>query len=757
MKKVFAVVLLFLSLCFYGQGNQSWGSYFSYNNVVGMSQSPSRVYAAAESALFYQNVLTGELKTITSVDGLKAEVITAIYHSSEYGKTLVGNSNGLLLVVNSDNTVLPKIDIVQETTIPPNIKNINSISEHEGVAYISCDFGIATFNLATLQFGDTYFIGPGGDKIKVFQTTVLNGIIYAATENNGLRTAQLTNPNLVDFSQWSETQPGNFLSAVTHSNRVVTSYINNTLLIYYEELGFPGVLATASSSITDVNSFGGYLTATSATDVFVFNGAFEMVGHVTQIPEVSSAFNSATVVNEKLYIGTAGEGVYSAFLSNLNAFQRTTPDGPQRSNIFKLHKNNNFLWAVYGDYTAAHNPFPLEFFGVSRLTPTGWATISNEEVFNAASISDITSNPINQSEVYASSYHSGLIKIEGVEAAAFYNNTNTGSNGLESVPGGETSIRVNSLAFDSDGNLWMTNSRVDRPLKVLRSNNQWVSYDFTEIISDPNGNDYEQIVIDNNGTKWIASRINGVIAFNENLNKAIVIDDVNGNLPVNYVKSLAIDNNNRLWIGTTSGMRVLQSTERFTTDNELVANPIIIEEDGLAQELMYEQTVTDIEVDGSNNKWLGTTAGAFLVSPDGQTTLFNFNTVNSPLPSNIINDIEIDPVTGEVFFATDKGMVSYKGTATGAEDNLENVYVYPNPVRPEFQGDVKISGLMDNVNLKITDIEGNLVFEATSEGGTVVWDTTAFGQYRVRSGVYMIFIASDDGTETKVKKVMIVR
>ncbi len=172
---------------------------------------------------------------------------------------------------------------------------------------------------------------------------------------------------------------------------------------------------------------------------------------------------------------------------------------------------------------------------------------------------------------------------------------------------------------------------------------------------------------------------------------------------------------------------------------------------------MNEQIITDIRVDGSNNKWIATAAGAFLVSPDGQNTLFHFTKENSPLPSNIINDIEINDITGEVFFATDKGLVSYKGTSTSPSDNLNNVFVYPNPVRPGFEGDVKISGLIDNANIKITDIEGNLVYETTSEGGTVLWDTRAFGKHKVASGVYMIFIASEDGTETKVKKVMIVR
>ena len=138
-------------------------------------------------------------------------------------------------------------------------------------------------------------------------------------------------------------------------------------------------------------------------------------------------------------------------------------------------------------------------------------------------------------------------------------------------------------------------------------------------------------------------------------------------------------------------------------------------------------------------------------------SIFHFTKDNSPLPSNNINDIEIDNITGEVYFATDKGLVSYKGTSTEAEDDLSNVYVYPNPVRPGFEGDVKISGLTNRATVKITDIEGNLVYETTSEGGTILWDTRAFGKYKVASGVYMIFISSEDASLTKVKKVMVVR
>jgi len=162
-------------------------------------------------------------------------------------------------------------------------------------------------------------------------------------------------------------------------------------------------------------------------------------------------------------------------------------------------------------------------------------------------------------------------------------------------------------------------------------------------------------------------------------------------------------------------------------------------------------------VDGANNKWVSIAeGGVFLVSSNGQETIYRFTKNNSPLPSNNIVDIEIDGVSGEVYFATDKGMVSFLGTSTKSSDDLANVFVYPNPVRPNFAGTIKIAGLTDKANVKITDIEGNLVFETTSSGGTIEWNRTAFGSHKVASGVYMVFVTSQDGLDSTVKKVMII-
>ncbi len=754
MKRFFGIYIFLFAYTLFAQGGQQWVGHFSYNNIQDMTQSADRVYAAAESAMFSKSLITNELKTITSVDGLKPETITAVHYSAEFNRTLVGSANGLLIVINSDNTFVNKIDIVEEATVQAAKKKINHIYEYQGKAYISCDFGIAVFNIASLEFGDTYYLGPNGAEIPVLQSTVFNGYLYTATATEGIRRGLLTNPNLNDYNQWQEIYGGGWTGIATFSDNLFgTSDTGNVFRLTAGAVGFAFMGAPA----VDIRAANGYLVVTNESRVNVYNEDLMQVLQLNGLPGEDVTFTCATVVSEQIFIGTKTKGVVESFLNNISIRENITPNGPLASSIFSLEKTPNSLWAVFGTYDYQFVP-DYSQLGISKLTPDGWFNIPYEEVLGATTLTDVAVNPNNADEVYVASYDKGLLRLEGDVPVQLYDETNSPLENQQQVANFDN-LRVNSLYFDGTGGLWMTNDLTEKPLKVFRNGN-WTSYSFVDAISTPKSVAYQKMIIDRNGTKWIPTVNRGLIAFNETQgNKFIIIeDDDTGNLPGEYVKCVAIDNSNRLWIGTSSGLRVLSGIDRFLTEDVLSTNAIIIEEDGLAQELLYEQDINDIAVDGSNNKWIATSsAGAFLVSPDGQRTLFHFTKLNSPLPSNTVNDIAIDSKTGDVYFATNKGMVAYKGTSTEAAGDLSNVYVYPNPVRPGFDGEVKISGLIDNANIKITDIEGNLVYETTSEGGTILWDTTAFGRYRVASGVYMIFIASEDGTETKVKKVMIVR
>lgn len=755
----FKIIIFFFGLTVYSQQNTMWKGYFSYNEIVDIVDGENTIYAGTEVGIFYKDLILGDINQINSINGFKPEEITCIHHSKQFNKTLAGNSNGLLLVVNGDGSVASKVDIIEEVPVPPNKKRINHLYEYGGRVYIATDYGISVFDLNTLEFVVTYFIGPTGQEVQVLQTTVFNNEIYAVTRFNGIRKADLNNPFLYDFSQWQTFDNGFWTGIATFNNELVAQNANSRTY-RHDGVNFVQVLNTIQASVKFKVS-NGYLIVTTPNHVFVLDETYNQVAHLTNIPDYNVTFSAATVVGNQLFIGTEKNGLFSTSVTNPIAFEDMTPNGPLQNYIFRVKQAPNKLWTVYGRFTQQYNPYPLDELGLSFYNPNlGWTTIPYSDLLTAKSISDIAYNPSNANQVYFSSFFSGLLKLES-EDFTLYDYTNTGPNGLESlvIPSNPSykDVRVNTPRFDRNGNLWVTNSWVEKSLKVLRTNGQWQSYDFSPYITSGNYR-FGDLVIDNNETKWVASSHDGLIAFNETLGNKFIKVSINEGLPTIDVRSIAIDNNNQLWIGTFAGLRILSNVNRFVQENELTVTNIVIQEGDLAQELFYEQPILDIEVDGANRKWVSIIdGGVFLVSPNGQQTIYRFDKSNSPLPSNNVNDIEINGETGEVFFATDKGMVSFLGVSTKPSGDLANVFVYPNPVRPNYTGTIKISGLMDDCNVKITDIEGNLVYETTSAGGTIEWDGTAFGSHKVASGVYMVFVTSEDGVETTVKKIMVVR
>lgn len=765
MRKYFFFCFILLTFhTGFSQFSKSWKGYFSYREIKDISESSNKIVAASENALFSKDLVSGTVQTTNTIDGLSGMTITTIYHSDAFHKTLVGYENGLMIVINdADGSMVNIVDIINKA-LPPNIKRINHFMEYNGIVYVSCDFGIVQFNLATLQFGDTYFIGDNGAQVSVRQTAIFQDRIYAATFVNGMRSAALNNPNLNDFSQWTKLDSNGWTGVETIGTNLTA--VSNTGFFYkWDGTSFVNPVSLSQVS-NDMRKSGDYLIITTADHVYIYSPTLTLIRNITsgEITDETVQFSCATVLNDTVYIGTAEHGLYTSTLQPA-AFSNITPAGALRNAVFAINATTKNMWAVYGGYNIYYDPYRYfgyspPKFGVSIFNENGWMHIPYEDLLGAKALCRITINPNNSNEVYVSSFYSGLLKIENFVPTTLYNETNTGSDGLQAISGSSPpDVRVNGAVFDRANNLWIDNSLVSKGLKVKKADGQWQSYNLSSNLG------YGRMAIDKNSTKWICSFSSGIVGFNESnptVFKTILDGPDLGNLPVKDAKAVAVDNNGELWIGTQKGLRVLQSVDSFFSEGQMTTEPIIFNEiiDGypVAQELLYEQFITDIVVDGANNKWIGTVdSGVYYVSSNGQQTIYHFTASNSPLPSNNINDIDVNGATGEVFFATTKGMVSFKGVSTTANDNLNNVYVYPNPVRPEFYGTVKVSGLTDNAHVKIADIAGNLVYEAISEGGTIEWDTTAFGKYKVASGVYMVFVSSEDGALTKVKKVMIIR
>jgi ligand-binding sensor domain-containing protein len=345
-----------------------------------------------------------------------------------------------------------------------------------------------------------------------------------------------------------------------------------------------------------------------------------------------------------------------------------------------------------------------------------------------------------------------------------YNMTNSTLHSLNVDTG---KINVGGVAFDGDGNLWTVACGNTRAISTRKADGTWQDFIIPE--TTVSGYSLYDMVVDDYGQKWFCARNSstgeGVCVFKEeNLNNPFnakfrrLTDDVgNGALPDMYVRSLAKDKDGSIWIGTNKGVAVIYNPGNvFTAGGFFDAQKIIIQQDGYNQYLLETEFVNSIAVDGANRKWFGTySGGAFLMSADGTKQIRNFNTENSPLPSNYVSSIAIDDVSGEVFFATEKGIISYRGDATEGGEKCSDYYVFPNPVRSEYKGPIAVRGLVANADVKIADVAGNVVFHTKANGGEAIWNGNNFKGERAKTGVYIVYVSNEDGSQTCTTKMLI--
>ena len=794
VKTVVKTFLLIFGLSLYCNGQEAaslWTGHYSYNEVVDVVSGENKIFAAAQNAIFEYDDLLGELNTITTIEGLSGEQITTIYYSDNFQYLLIGYETGLIEIYSeTDESVLSIVDILEKQNITPANKRINHFFEKDGLIYISTDFGISIYNLENLEFGDTYFIGDGGAQITVSQVAIVGDNIFAAClNNNGIKRADLNNPNLIDFQQWQTLVSGNYLTMSAVNDKVYSVRSNN--IVYEIDGASITTPLTLPSLPNDAEVSNSNLIFSTSNAVFVYNENLQLINSFQPTADFDTSFTSATISNDFIYIGTQELGVLTTSISdNNNTYLDIKPNGPLLNETFRLNAEFETVWATYGDFSDALNPFPLRSRGLSYFNDDEWRTIPFDSVLGSRNLSEISVNPFNPNQVFICAVHDGLLELNDFEPTVLLNAENSGFESLV-VPGSPdvVSVRVTDTEFDRNGLLWTISSRIDKALKSFNLvNGNFQEYSFSSLIENPltDEDGFFEIVVDNNGTKWIGSYDNGLLAYNENENNPLRSINAESQevLPFTRFTALALDDRNQLWIGTTKGLRVLFNTTGFYDDPSPSLSQIIILEDGIPKELLENQSISDIEVDGSNNKWIATAdTGAFLVSSDGQTTIFHFTEENSPLPSNRINDIAIDEANGNVYFATTRGLLSFKAGGSTPQETLEEAFAYPNPVRPEYDilgfndlsdinKGVKISGLTERVNIKITDIEGNLVAEAQSnvnlrssssnfnfaiDGGTAVWNGKNLVNSVVRSGVYLILISDLDSFESKVIKLLIVR
>ena len=787
MKTPFLILFCLLSFTasLWGQNYGAfWTGHFSYLNINKVVDADDKFYAASENALFSYDLQTNQLSTITTINGLSGELISTLHYSNEYQLLLIGYENGLIEVyTESDQEILKVVDIINKVTIPSSQKKINHFNEFNSLVYIATDYGISVYDLEGLEFGDTYYIGDGGAQISVSQTAILNNEIFAAcSSSSGIKSASLSNSNLTDFQLWNSLAGGGFKAITVFDTSL---YAVNSANKIFEISGANFIpLFDYPQDVAELNASNNSLLVTTNSKVYQYELGFNLTNVYSTTSEFDTSFVAALKMDEVVYIGTTDYGVLKSNPLASSDYDEIHPIGPLKNEAFSLSHGYGNLWVSYGDYSIFFNPSPNKSYGISNYVDENWVNTTYDSIQQTTArtvlnLNTISINPLSPNQVFISSFANGLLDFKKEESITLLDDSNSSLESLV-LPGSPNfkSIRISGSTFDRDGNLWVLNSKVDNALKKLNpASSSWTSYDFSAIISDPISEElgFSEVVIGPDQTKWIGSYSKGLIGFNESgmMLKNISDEDV-ANLPTSAIKSLALDKNNVLWIGTYRGLRVLYNTSNFFSEDMVRTESIVILEEGLPKELLAQQFITDIKVDGSNNKWISTAdAGVFYLSSSGQKTIYHFTKYNSPLPSNAVNDMALDSDNGVVYFGTNRGLVAFKTGGSSTSSSLKDVYIYPNPVRPGFnmiEDKIKIKNISENLNIKITDIEGNLVAEAQSnvnlrykgynleiDGGTAYWNGKNLANNTVASGVYVVLFSDFDNFETKVSKIMIIR
>lgn len=776
MKKFFLLYILFFSLLFSAQTDysDSWEDFYSYNNVKDFVKVDATIYALADNAVFTYNISTKEISKFSSVQGLSGETTSSIHYNSSYQRLFIGYENGLLEVIDNDGSITISSDIVNFNQ--SGEKSINHMKEFDDKLYLSTPFGVVVYDIKKLEFGDTFFIGNNSSSLAVNQIEVYNGLIYAATDT-GVFTADITSDLLIDFNNWNEQFSGrNFSQISLFDNQL---YVAEGTRLYRLNGGALIEVRNFFQNILAIKPSPSHLSVTLKTSAEVLDSSMNSVFRFAKTTEFDFTLNNSYFENDIVFLASKEFGILNSNSSQVASFTEIHPEGPVFNDVFSITAQDNSLWVVYGGYSGTNSP-NLNKYGFSQFNGENWINTPYDPSLPVTDLTHVSIDSNSENRVYIGSFGStsqlnslstgGLAVVEDNKITNFYNNLNSPLDDIDTREA-YVSIRVAGTAFDNQGNLWVTNVGVLSELKKLSQSGQWTSYNLSSLTTNKIAIGLNEIIADRNGIKWIGTRSNGVYAFSENGNrmKALVATTNLGNLPDLNVRSVAVDNNNRVWLGTKSGLVVYSNASGVFDDNTPNANPVVINgnEDGFGERLLGDQTVNSIVIDGAENKWFGTdNGGVIYTNPDGQKTLANFSMQNSPLPSNQIIKIAVDNSSGKVYFATNKGIVAYNSNVAPFGEVLSDVYAYPNPALKNHET-VTIDGrngthLPKGTNVKILDVAGNLVYESNVvegqelQGGKVVWGKKNLAGNKVASGIYIVLLSNEDASETAVTKIAIV-
>jgi len=754
MKKILLIISIFTALVFQAQTSK-WSDLFSYNNVLKIREDGDRLIAATENGIFYYYPGTGEIKKLSKANGLHDVKISAFDYNPATQTGIVGYQNGSLDII-TPNGIFLIVDIPLATGT--SNKKINHIAINGDKAVIAAGYGVSIFNINKREFGDTVFFPAITNAENVSSAVIKDNTVYVATDK-GVKFHEI-NSTFALYSEWNSPsniiESGNFNKVDAASTIAYAQKIGTTSYYYIVKYRSGNSFSTINKQFVDIQDLkvtDNQIIVSDKTQVYVYSTN----GIQQKVFDAGENINTALISSNLLYTGTKISGLFN---EQKNSFK---PDGPYNNTSYKLSLLDGQIWVSTGSRTA-YNETIAKPLGYYHFNGSSWVypdlfKLRPDIYYN---VLDVVPNPSNPSEVFFTNYYSyefyhsskGIYKMVDDKLVKTY-----ASEGIWNLS------RPVGCVFDSNNNLFCT-------VSLIESTRTSGFYYFNRsadnfVLTSTALKDGAQKPIAKDGVLYMPlprGDAGGLLMYNYNNTPLSNTDDSfkflnkNNNLPVTNAISASIDKNDDLWIGTSIGLRVLSNPKAAISEDNPQTEEIIIEENGLAEELFRDANILQITTDSGNQKWISVDGGGvFYISPSGDKTIYHFTKSNSPLPNDSVTDIQIDEKNGKVYFATLDGIMVYQGDVSDVTSNFGNVLVYPNPViYAQYKGNVRIKGLAQKTNIRITDVAGNLVHSAVANGGYFEWNLNNQRGVRVASGIYYVLMTNEDGTDTATAKIAVV-
>lgn len=770
MKKISAYLFLIFPSTFFAVSAYSqqlaigqWRDHLPYNQTKAIAEAPDKIYCATPYSVFSYNKSDQSIQRISKSSGLSDVIVSTIaYHSS--GNLVIAYNNGNIDLYNNGSII--NINDIKRSLITAG-KNINSISIIDGLAYLSCGYGISILDVSKTEIKETWFIGDSGTYLNV-NDLVSTGTKFYASTNKGIYSAAIYNTNLANFNSWkkeSQLPDGVYSQAEIFDGKIYVASNGPTYesdSIYVLNNGnWERITQLPQVDIHAMKVSGNKIAITTNWTIIIYDKNWNTVEFVNSYQTQHYIEPKFTIIGENdiAWIADNAQGLVKH--TGPKANELIIPNSAAGIYSYAMDIKDGKLWVANGMRSKSNGNNRFLKIGMMKFENETWTAINGETTPGGDSIYDVVAAAIDPSDTrraFLGGIGQGVWEIYDGKIVNQYNEKNSS---LRQLSGGWYHLGVSGLDFDSENNLWVVNTRVENALSVKTPSGEWQSFSIPELAHQQY---IANILVNQSGHKWIELPNKGIVVFDDNGTITNTSDDKSillgsgggiGGLHNLAVRCMAEDRDGKIWVGTEEGIAVFYSPSGVFTGGNFDAQQILVTQGGYTGYLLESEAVGAMAVDGANRKWVGTDgAGVFLLSADGMEQLLHFTEDNSPLLSNFIWCIAINDKTGEVFFGTENGICSYKSDATAGLEDFYDVYAYPNPVRSGYNGPIAIKNLVSDAIVKITDVSGSLVFETTALGGQAIWYGTDFNGNRVKSGVYLAFCSNNDGTKSVVTKIL---